>query len=217
VDKASGGNPDSNPSLRLLSQKARQANMPADNIDRAIKRGTGELQGAALEEIMMEGFAPGGVALIIQILTDNRNRTVAEIRHAFTRHSGNLAGAGAVMRNFQRKGTITVEASKVEEDKLMELVLDAGAEDLKREGDMFEITTDPGSFVKVMEALNKAGIPTSSSEVGLVPDMYVPITAKEQASALLKFIEDLEDLDDVQNVYSNFDIDDALMEQLSKG
>lgn len=214
--RASGADPGSNLTLRTLMQKAREANMPQDNIERAIKRGSGELEGAALEEVMFEGYAPGGVAFIVQALTDNRNRSVAEVRHAVTNHGGNLAGQGVVMRSFQRRGYITVDASKVGEDKLMELVLDAGAEDMNRDGDTFEIFTDPAQYPQVAEALSKAGIPTASSEVTLLPQTWVPVADKEKAAALLRFFELLEELDDVQNVYSNADIDASVMEQLSK-
>ena len=213
--RSSGADPASNLTLRTLMQKARSSNMPSDNIERAIKRGTGEIEGAALEEVMFEGYA-GGVALIVQALTDNRNRSVAEVRHTFTKHGGNLAQQGVVMRSFQRRGCITVEASKVEEDKLMELVLDAGAEDMSRDGDVFEVLTDPAQYPQVAEAIAKANIPTVSSEVTLLPLTWVPVTNKDKAASLLKFFEELEDLDDVQNVYSNADIDAAVMEQLSK-
>ena len=210
--RGGGGDPAANISLRTLLQKAKQVNMPSDNIDRAIKKGTGELQGAALEEIMFEAYAAGGVGIIVQCLSDNRNRTVAEVRHVITRCGGNLAGQGQVMRSFTRKGQILVDASKIEEDKLMELALDAGADDLQREDNQYEVTTDPSKFNNVVEALNKAGIQMESSEVSLIPDTYLPVTDKEKAGSLVKFIEELEDLDDVQNVYTNADIDDSLLE-----
>lgn len=215
--KAHGVDPSSNLTLRQLLQKARSANMPADNIDRAIKRGTGDMAGEVFEEVTFEGYAPGGVAMIVQVLTNNRNRSAAEIRHIFTRHGTNFAGQGSVIRSFQRKGDIAVDASKVTEDKLMELVLDAGAEDMTKDVDQFEVTTDPATFMNVVDALNKAGIPMMRSEISLIPDMLVPIKDKAKADTMIKFIEELEDLDDVQNVYSNFDIDLKLMEELSKG
>ncbi len=214
--KAHGSDPSSNLTLRQLLEKARAANMPADNIDRAIKRGAGDMEGKVFEEIVFEGYAPGGVALIVQVLTDNRNRSAAEVRHVFTRHGANFAGQGSVMRSFQRKGDIAVDASKTTEDKLMELVLDAGAEDMTNEGEQFEVTTDPAAFMNVVDALNKARIPMTRSEISLIPDLLVPITDKAKAEAMIKFVEELEDLDDVQNVYSNFDIDPKLMEELSK-
>lgn len=215
--KAGGGDPAANLTLRALIQKAKSVNMPAENVERAIKKGTGELAAAALEEVTYEGFAPGGVALLVHVLTDNRNRAAAEVRHVFTRHGGSLAGQGTVARRFQRKGHILVRADKADEDRLLELVLDAGAEDLRRENDHFEIVTDPSQFMNVVEALNRAGIPMETSEVTFLPDSYIPVTDREQAAALLKFIEALEDLEDVQNVYSNFDIPDELMKSLGEG
>lgn len=215
--RASGVDPASNLTLRQLMQKARAANMPADNIERAVKRGTGEMEGEVLEEVTFEGYAAGGVALVVQVLTNNRNRSAAEVRHIFTRHGASFAGQGSVMRSFHRKGDIVVDASKVSEDKLMELVLEAGAEDLRKEGDQFEITTDPAQFMTVVDVLNKAGIPMQSSEISLLASTYLPIADKAQAQGMIRFIEELEDLDDVQNVYSNFDIDPSVLEQLTKG
>ena len=212
--KSGGSDMSSNITLRTLIQKARGVNMPADNIDRAIKRGTGELEGEVLEEVMFEGFAGGGVALIVQALTNNRNRTVAEVRHAFTKFGGNLAGQGQVLRSFQRKGQILVNVADADEDKLMELVLEAGAEDMKNEEGQYEITTDPAQFASVVDALAKAGIKTESAEVTLLPDSYIPVTDKAKAGSLMSFVEALEEMEDVQNVYSNFDIDPALMESL---
>jgi len=214
--RTGGADPTANITLRALIQKGRAANMPSDNIDRAIKRGAGELEGVVLEESTFEGYAPGGVALIVHVLSDNRNRTASELRHVFTRYGASFAGQGSVMRSFQRKGDIVVEAAAVGEDKLMELVLEAGAEDMKKEADVFEITTDVAQFMNVVDALNKAGIPMQQSEISLLPDVLVPISDKSKASSLIKLIEELEDLDDVQNVYSNFDIDPSLMEELSK-
>jgi len=214
--RGSGADPASNLTLRTLIQKARAANMPADNIERAIKRGTGELQGAALEEVMFEAYATGGVALVIQALTDNRNRSVAEVRHLFTRHGGSLAGQGQVMRSFQRKGHILVDANAVTEDKLMEIVLEAGAEDMNRDGEQFEIVTDPNQYANVADALQKAGIETVSSEITLLPDTWVPVTDAAKAKALMAFIEALEELEDVQNVYSNADIDENLLASMSQ-
>lgn len=210
--KSGGSDVSSNITLRTLIQKARSVNMPAENIDRAIKRGTGEIEGEVLEEVMFEGFAGGGVALIIQALTNNRNRTVAEVRHAFTRFGGNLAGQGQVLRSFQRKGQILVNVADANEDKLMELVLEAGAEDMKNEEGQYEIITDPSQFGVVVEALAKAGIKTESAEVTMLPESYIPVTDKSKAAQLMSFIEALEEMEDVQNVYSNFDVDPALLE-----
>jgi len=210
-----GGDASANPTLRALIQKARSVNMPTDNVERAIKKGTGELASEQLEEIMYEGYAPGGVAIVVHSLTDNRNRTTAEVRHLFTRHQGNLAGAGSVMRGFQRKGQIFVRTSAVDEDKLISVALDAGAEDVSTEGEVFQVLTGPSEFVDVAEAIQKAGIPVESSELALIPDTTIPVTDKSKAGAILRFIEALEELDDVQNVYSNYDMDDELMEELS--
>lgn len=214
VAARAGGDPATNIALRSLIQKARAANMPAENVERAIKKGTGELAAENLEEKMFEGFGPGGISVIVHALTDNHNRTTADVRLVFNRHGANLAQLGSVSRTFRRKGQIIVDAGKVEEDRLMEVVLDAGAEDLTREGDRFIVTSEPSAHNNVVEALAKAGIPTESAEITMVPDIYVTVTDKAQAQAILKFIEALEDLDDVQNVYTNLDLDDSLMEQL---
>ena len=214
--RASGSDPSSNITLRALIEKGRAANMPSDNIERAIKRGAGELEGEVLEEVTFEGYGQGGVGLVVQTLTNNRNRSAAEIRHIFTRHGASFAGQGSVLRSFQRKGDIMVDASKVEEDKLMELVLEAGAEDMTKEGDEFEVITDPSQFMNVVDALKKANIPMTQSEISLLPDTMIPISDKSKAEAMIRFIEELEDLDDVQNVYSNFDVDPSIAEQLSK-
>ena len=214
--RASGSDPNSNITLRALIEKGRAANMPSDNIERAIKRGAGELEGEVLEEVTFEGYGQGGVGLVVQTLTNNRNRSAAEIRHIFTRHGASFAGQGSVLRSFQRKGDIMVDASKVEEDKLMELVLEAGAEDMTKEGDEFEVITDPSQFMNVVDALKKANIPMTQSEISLLPDTMIPISDKSKAEAMIRFIEELEDLDDVQNVYSNFDVDPSIAEQLSK-
>jgi YebC/PmpR family DNA-binding regulatory protein len=211
-----GGDPASNITLRTIIQKARAVNMPTDNIDRAVKKGTGELGGAAVEEIIYEGFAPGGISIVVQVLSDNRNRTTAEVRHVFTRFNGNLASQGSVMRTFRRKGYISIPAQAVDEDRLLEVVLDAGAEDVSRVGEYYEVLTDPAQFPAVTEALAAAGIKSESAEVALIPDTEIPVTGREQAGHLLKFIEALEELDDVQNVYANFDVDESLLEALSK-
>lgn len=212
--KQGGGDPAGNITLRALIQKARGVNMPADNIDRAIKKGTGELAAESLEEILYEGYAPGGVGLVIEVLTDNRNRSISEIKNVFTRYNSSLSGTGSVARSFARKGTIEVPAEGVNEDKLIEVALEAGAEDAVRDGDSFTVTTDPSSYPAVLDAFNSAKIPITRSEVGLVPSTSVPVTSKAAAESLLKFVEALEDLDDVQNVYANFDLDESLMSQL---
>lgn len=214
--KTGGGDPAANITLRALIQKARAANMPADNIERAIKKGTGELESEALEEIVYEGYAGGGVAVIVEVVTDNRNRSTAEVRHAFTRHEASLAQTGAVSRSFQRRGYILIGADKIDEDQLLELALEAGADDVVRDGDNFEVITAPASFMDVVDALNKAGIEPEDSEITLLPDTTVPVTEKSKAASLLRFIDALDDLEDVQRVHANFDIDDALMAELQE-
>jgi YebC/PmpR family DNA-binding regulatory protein len=189
--------------------------MPADNIDRAIKKGTGEIAGDAMEEVVYEGFAPGGVSLIVSCLTDNRNRTAADVRHLFTKYNGNLGQQGSVSRTYSRKGQIFIDAETLAEDKLLELALEAGAEDVEREGDTFEVTTDFTDFHKVVEALRAAGVAVGENEITMIPSLEVKVTDRDQAAALLKFVGALEDLDDVQNVYANFDIDEALLEEIS--
>lgn len=213
--KTGGGNPDHNPSLRTLISKARSSNMPMDNVDRAIKKGTGELKDdTILEEVMYEGFAGGGVALVVAVLTDNKNRAAAEVRHVFTKNGSNLAAQNAVSRNFKRKGQIIVDASIIDEDKLMTIALDAGAEDMTSEDGEYEIVTDPSSYIAVVEALEKAGVTTISSEITLIPDSYVTITDKSTATSVMKFIETLDDIDDVQNVYTNLDVPESLLKEM---
>ena len=211
--KGNGGDPSSNITLRTILAKCKAVNMPADNIDRAIKKGTGELQGAALEEVMFESYAPGGVGLIIQCLSDNRNRSVAEVRHTLQRHNATLAGTNQVMRNFQRRGQIIVDAEGVNEDKLIELALDAGADDVTNEGDHFEVLTAPNVYNEVSEKITAAGYKVSEdSGVNFVPTAWTPVSDKGQASTLLKLIEAIEELEDVQNVYMNGDIADEAIE-----
>ena len=214
VAREHGGDPDKNPTLRTLMQKAKGVNMPADNVDRAIKKGTGELAGEAMEEIMYEGYAAGGIGLVVQVLTDNKNRAAAEVRHVFTKHGSSFAAPGSVSRGFERKGQIFVDASKVEEDPLMTVVLEAGAEDMNSDGDQFEVLTEPSAFNDVVQALEQAGIETLSAEVTLVPTAPLPVTDKSVAQSVFRFIEDLEEADDVQNVYANMDVDDAILDDL---
>ena len=214
--RSGGGDPSSNITLRTIIAKARAANMPADNMDRAIKRGTGEIAAAALEEIVYEGFAPGGAAVIVQALTDNRNRTSGEVRHIFTKFGGNIGLQNSVMRSFKRRGQLLIHAGGVTEDRLLEAALEAGADDVTREGDFYEVITEPARFHAVLEALTKAGIKAEESEITMIPDLYVPITDKDLAAKLIEFVETLEENDDVQNVYSNFDISKALLEAVSK-
>ena len=216
VARAGGSDPNNNPTLRNLIQKAKSVNMPGDNVDRAIKKGAGELEGAVFEEIVYEGYAGGGIGLIVEVLTDNKNRAAAEVRHTFNKHGSSFAAPGSVSRGFQRKGQIFVEAKSADEDKLMALVLDAGADDLKQAGDQFEILTDPAAFADVAQALEKAGFKPTSAEVSLVPQTYVPVADKALATSVLKFVSELEDNDDVKNVYTNMDVDENTLKELDK-
>jgi YebC/PmpR family DNA-binding regulatory protein len=209
-----GGDADKNPRLRKAIADAKAENMPADNIKRAIQRGTGELPGAQYEEITLEGYGPGGVAILVELSTDNRNRTVSEIRHAFGKHSGNMAEAGAVSWMFHKKGSIVVPKDKASEDKLMDLVLESGAEDLRDDGTNWEILTDTSAYESVLEAVQKAGIETTVHEVGMVPQNYIKLEG-QQASQMIRLIEALEDNDDVQHVYSNFDVDEKQLAEVA--
>ncbi len=208
--KIGGGDPDGNARLRTAILKAKESNMPSDNIKKAIMKGTGELPGVSYEETTYEGYGPNGVAILIEIMTDNKNRTVAEIRKTFTRHGGNMGEAGCVSWMFHKKGYIVVERSKADEDRLMSLVLDAGAEDMKSDNNNFEITTAPKDFEKVKEVLKQNNIEMTVSEITMVPQSYIKLDGKE-AEQMLKLMEELEDHDDVQNVYANFDIPEEIM------
>jgi len=214
VAARTGGNPDDNITLRALVQKAKGVSMPKDNIDRAIKKGTGELDGGQLEEGSYEGYAAGGIAVVVKVLTDNKNRSASEVRFAFTKSGANMAEQGAVSRLFQRKGQIIIDKDKTDEDTLMDLVLEAGAEDLKTEGEQFEVITEPNDFPAISDAITSAGIEMAESEITLIPDMIVEVTDVAQAHAIMRFIDKLEELDDVQDVYSNFDISDEIAAQL---
>ena len=205
-----GGDINTNPSLRLAVQKAKEANMPADNIDRAIKKGTGELPGVSYEQVTYEGYGPGGVAFFVEGLTDNKNRLTAEVRNIFSKCGGNLAGSGSVNWLFEKKGFFVINKSDVTEDKLMSVILDAGAEDLSSEGDTFEVKSQPQDYDKVKSALDKAEIKTDSSELTMIPKNTVKVTG-DQAKQVLRLVEQLEDNDDVQNVYANFDIPDDIL------
>ncbi len=214
--RAGGGEPDSNPRLRLALAKAREGNMPKDNIDRAVKKGTGELPGISYEEVMYEGYAPGGVAVLVEALTDNKNRTTAEVRNIFVKHGGNLAGAGSTAWIFHKKGDILIDKAKVAEDKLMEVALGAGAEDLKTDGAVYEIITAVKDFDTVKNALTAAGIELQSSDLTMVPGTAVPVKDQETARKVLGFIDALEEHDDVNNAYGNFDIPDSILSELAK-
>jgi YebC/PmpR family DNA-binding regulatory protein len=207
-----GGDIDGNPRLRSAVAEAKANNMPKDNIDRAIKRGTGELEGAMYEEVTYEGYGPGGVAIIVEALTDNTNRTTPEIRHMFEKHGGNLGTPGSVRFQFEKKGYFAVEKSAVSEDKLMEIALEAGADDLQTEdAEMFEIYTAPQNFEAVRQALETNKIPTVEAKLDMIPSTYVSVD-EQKAKAIMRLLESLDDHDDSQNVYSNFDIPAEMME-----
>jgi len=212
-----GGDPSANIALRPLLAKARAVNMPADNIDRAIKKGTGEGQdGVHFEEIVYEGYAGDGVGIIVKCLTENKNRTAADVRHCFNKHNNNLGQTGSVSRSFQRKGVITFSREDTSEVDLLEASLEAGAENFEEQGDSFVITTDPGDYPDVSDALETAGFKAVDSELTLVPDMLFEVADVGQAKSITGFIDALEDLDDVQNVYTNMDIPDEVADQLDE-
>ena len=206
-----GGDPDANPTLRTMFQKARDASVPTDTIERAIKRGTGELEGVRYEQVSYEGYAPCGVAVIAECLTDNRNRTGADVRSIFVKNGGSTAEPGAVAWQFERKGVMQVSKA-VGEDDLMLVALDAGAEDIKDAGDSWEVTTAPGSLGAVRAGLDEAGMPYDSAELTMMPTNVVPLDNEADAKRVLRVIDLLEDLDDVQNVYANFDIPNRILE-----
>lgn len=206
--KLGGGDADGNPRLRGAIAAAKAENMPSENIKRAIQRGTGELEGVNYEEITYEGYGPGGVAIIVDVLTDNKNRAVSEIRHAFSKNGGNLGADGSVSWMFTTKGLITVPKSAASEEKLTEIVLEAGAEDLSDQGENWEILTDPKDYEAVSEAIKAAKITPETSEVTKIASTYTKLEGA-QANAMIRLLETLEDLDDAQNVYSNFDMDEA--------
>ncbi|HEX8153638.1 MAG TPA: YebC/PmpR family DNA-binding transcriptional regulator [Thermoanaerobaculia bacterium] len=207
-----GGDVDGNPRLRSAVAEAKANNMPKDNIDRAIKRGTGELEGATYEEITYEGYGPGGVAVMVDALTDNTNRTTPEIRHIFEKAGGNFGTPGSVRFQFDKKGYFAVEKSAVAEDKLMEIVLEAGADDLQAEdAEVYEIYTAPDAFDAVREALEKNKVPTVEAKLGQIPSTYVALD-EQKAKSMIRLLEMLDDHDDVQNVWSNFDIPAEMME-----
>ncbi|WP_438318206.1 YebC/PmpR family DNA-binding transcriptional regulator [Candidatus Caldatribacterium sp. SIUC1] len=208
-----GGNPENNPRLRLAIQKAREMNMPQENIEKAIKKGTGELEGVAYEEIVYEGYGPGGVAIMVEATTDNRNRTTAEIRHLFSKHGGSLGETGCVSWVFERKGLISFEKHKVDEEMVMAVAIDAGAEDIRSTETTLDVITTPEDFERVKEAIERSGLQYAVAQVTMVPKTTVSVEGK-QAQQVLSLIEALEDHDDVQEVYANFDIADELLESL---
>lgn len=208
-----GGDPDGNPRLRSAIQSASAQNMPKDNIERAIKKGTGELEGVSYDELSYEGYGPGGVAILVECLTDNKNRTVADLKHIFDKHAGNLGETGCVGWLFEKKGIIVFEREGVDEEKLFELALDAGAEDVREEEVEFEIITDPSDFEAVKTALAEEGLREILAEVTMIPQNTVKLEGKK-AEQMLKLMEGLEDNDDVSHVYANFDIPDEVMEAI---
>jgi YebC/PmpR family DNA-binding regulatory protein len=205
--RTGGGDPDTNPRLRTAITAAKAENMPNDNIDRAIQRGTGQLEGETLEEVTYEGYGPGGVGMLVQVVTGNRNRAAGEIRHMFSKNGGNMAETGAVGWMFHRKGDISVAKEAADEDTMLGIVLDAGAEDLRDDGSSWEVVTPPETMEKVRDALAAAGITPASAEVAWVPQNYVKLTG-QQAQQMLRMMEAMEEHDDVQRVYANFDIDE---------
>jgi YebC/PmpR family DNA-binding regulatory protein len=214
--RLSGGHPDSNPRLRKAMDDAREANMPADNIKKAIQRGTGEIPGISYEEMVYEGYGPGGVALIVEVTTDNKNRTAGEIRRIFSQHGGNMGESGCVNWMFSQKGLFAVEKNKVSEDDLLGWVLDAGAEDVKTDdSEIFEVITAPSDFEKVKKVLADHKVPAVTSEITMLPQTYVKM-AGAAASQMMSLMNDLEEHDDVKNVYANFDIPKEIMESASK-
>jgi len=209
--RAGGGDPDMNPRLRTIVAEAKQANMPAENIKRAIRRGTGEEPGVQYEEITYEGYGPGGVALIIEAMTDNKNRTVGEIRHMLTKYGGDLGQSNSVAWMFEKKGYIVIEKARATEDTLLSAALDAGADDLRDDGDNWEVVSAPDTFPAVKEAVEKLGIEPASAQVAMLPKNYVSLEGRA-AQSMLKLLDLLEDHDDVQHVWSNMDVDEKELE-----
>jgi len=212
-----GGDLSGNPRLRTAIEKAKEVNMPQDNIKRAIMKGTGELPGVSYEEALYEGYGPGGVAILVEVLTDNRNRTVPEIRHILTKHGGSLGEAGCVSWMFENRGYVLVDKTKVDEDTLMSVALDAGAEDMRNDPkeDNYEIITTPENMGKVKASIETSGIPVSLAEITMLPKSYVTINEKH-AEQMMRLVEALEDHDDIQNVYTNFDIPDEVMAKIGR-
>jgi YebC/PmpR family DNA-binding regulatory protein len=212
--RTGGGNPEGNPTLADAIQKAKDNSVPNDTIERAVKRGSGDLEGQQLDLVTYEGYAPGGVAVLVDALTDNRNRTASAVRHAFSKAGGNMAEAGAVSYLFNRKGQIVIPAEGVDEDRVMEVALDAGAEDVESSGGALIVTTGPSELRAVRAAFDRTGISYQSAEVTMVPTLSVPLD-REGAVKVLRLLDAIEDLDDTQDVYANFDIPDEIMAEVS--
>ncbi len=207
-----GGKPETNPRLRVAIERGKEASMPADNIERAIKKGTGELEGVSYEDIILEGYGPGGVAIYVEGVSDNKNRTTSEVRTIFTKKGGNMAGAGSVSWMFEKKGYIVISKSSIDEDKLMSVALDAGAEDMAAEDENYAVKTTPADFFKVKKAIEDSSIKIESAEITLIPKSTVKVTG-EDAKKILDLVNGLEEHEDVQNVYANFDIPDDLLKE----
>jgi YebC/PmpR family DNA-binding regulatory protein len=210
----SGGDPDGNPRLRTAILAAKAVSMPSDNIKKAVMRGTGELEGGQIEEVMFEGYGPGGAAVLVNVATDNRNRTVADIRHAFSKNGGNMGEQGSVAWMFERKSQVFIPIDKATEDQLMNVVLEAGGDDIRNQGDQWEVLSAPEAHEAILKALETAKIPTEDASIAMVPKNLIKLEGKH-AAAMLRLNEALEEHDDVQNVYSNFDIDEKELESLS--
>jgi YebC/PmpR family DNA-binding regulatory protein len=212
--KSGGGDPSQNLTLRYAIDKAKQANMPKDTIEKAIKKGTGDLGGVTYEDVLYEGYAPGGVAIMVDGLTDNRNRTAPEIKKIFEKRGGSLGASGCVNWMFSKKGLITVSIDAIGEDDLMEIALSAGADDMESFGKIYEITCDPAAYDELKSALDEKEIPTEIADISMIPQSTVPVNDVETARKLLALMEEFEDHDDIQNIYANFDIPDEIIEQL---
>lgn len=210
--RAGGGNPDANPTLADAISRARDASMPNDTIERAVKRGTGELEGVQYETLVYEGYAPGGVAVLVEVLTDNRNRAAAEVRKIFTRNGGTLGDPGSVSWMFTKKGVVLVPTERISEEDLLGIAMEAGADDIKEQGDSWEINCEPANLVRLRSALEDARVVVESAQVAMLPNSTVPLDA-DGARPVLKLLDDLEDSDDVQEIYANFDIPDEVMAQ----
>ncbi len=208
-----GGDPESNPRLRTAIAAAKAENMPKDNIERAIKKGTGELEGTQYEELIYEGYGPGGVAVLVEVLTDNKNRSIAEIRHIFSKHGGNLGENGCVSWMFDKKGLLVFSKDQVSEDDVMAVALEAGADDIKETEKEYEVIVEPSEFETVKEAFDEAGIPYLVAEISMIPQNTIALEGKD-AEKMLKLMDALEDSDDVQHAYANFDISESIMETL---
>ena len=213
--KSGGGDPASNLSLRYAIDKAKAANMPKDTIEKAIKKGTGEVKGVSFEEVLYEGYGPSGVAIMVDVLTDNRNRTTPEVKRLFEKHGGSLGTGGCVNWMFSKKGLITVSAAEVDEEQLLEIALNAGADNMENTGEVYEITCDVDAYEKLKETLKEKEIPTQVAEISMVPQNTVPVSEETTAKRILSLMEAFEDHDDVQNTYANFDIPDEIMTRIS--